>query len=311
MVLTLAALGAARAGPEGSREALDRLEELLELRVDGGELPASDVVPAVVVSLTPRYEETTAWFPTRGLEVLAGAFGASGLRLCEACMEPRAYAADGSLVYQAGPIGLDEVVRLDDLTRGDAEPARAAIWLDEQPGGVSIRIVDLRTGRLLYARNVDPMLVENANTERMYTLSEELERRARGESITQAFVDLALYPRQHVSLDWTDQWGATNANLSGVTISMVDPIVGIGAVHARRIEVLDTLIGAKLIVSVPTALVRIVDDTDVIDPLLTGVAFVRVPFGRSNYGAFASGSTNGAFGVGISLMNIRLLPVVP
>ena len=38
---------------------------------------------------------------------------------------------------------------------------------------------------------------------------------------------------------------------------------------------------------------------------------LRVPFGRSNYGALATVSTNGAFGFGLSLMNIHFLPVLP
>jgi hypothetical protein len=310
LVLTLLSL-AAHAGPDATREALDRLEEILELRIDEGLLSPGEVVPAILVHVEPRYEESQDWFAARSIEVLEGAFGTGNLRLCEACMAPRAFFGDGHLVYQTGPVGLDEVVRLDDQARGEAQPAKAAIWLDEHRGGVSIRIVDLRTARVLFAQNVDPTLVEHTNTQRMYTLSEELERRARGDSITQAFVDLSLYPRQHISLDWTEQWGETNANLSGVTISLIDPVVGIGACHYRRIELLDTLVGAKLIVSVPTALVRIVDDGDVIDPLLTGVALTRIPFGRSNYGAVLSVSTNGVFGVGISLMNISLLPVLP
>lgn len=299
------------AGPETTRESFDRLEEILELRKDGGELSANDVLPAILVSVKPRYEESQDWFATRSIEVFMNAFGADNLRLCEACMAPRAFVADGNLVYQTGPVGLDEIVRLDDQARGEAQPAKAAIWIDEHRGGLSVRIVDLRTARVLFAQNIDPLLVESANTARMYTLTEELERRARGDSLTQAFVDFALYPGQHISLDWTDQWGKTNANLSGVTISLIDPVVGIGAAHYRRLELLDILVGAKLIVSVPTALVRIVDNADVIDPLLTGVALTRVPFGRSNYGAILSVSTNGAVGVGISLMNISLLPVLP
>ena len=35
-----------------------------------------------------------------------------------------------TLTYQTGPIGLDEVVRLDEQSRGDAQPARSAIWID-------------------------------------------------------------------------------------------------------------------------------------------------------------------------------------
>ena len=38
---------------------------------------------------------------------------------------------------------------------------------------------------------------------------------------------------------------------------------------------------------------------------------MRIPFGRSNYGALLTASTNGQVGFGISLMNISLLPVLP
>ena len=228
-------------------------------------------------------------------------------------MAPRAFVDSGQMTLQTGPIGLDEVARLDDLYRGDAEPARAAIWVDEFRGGVSVRFVDLATGGVIFAQNVDPSLIEVKNTGRMYSLSEEMERRARGDSLTQAFVDIAVYPGQHVSFDWTDQWGPTNHNLSGVTLSLFDPVVGIGAVHYRCIDVLDATVGGKLILSLPTALVRAVDDsgTDVIDPIVTLVGVVRVPFGRSNYGALLSASTNGQIGLGISLMNISLVPVLP
>ncbi|MEZ4239900.1 MAG: hypothetical protein R3F59_27870 [Myxococcota bacterium] len=311
MVLMLALAAPASAGPDATRDAMDRLGEILELRIEDHQIDPEAVVPALLVSAEPRYEASTDWFTVRAIEVLQRAFGEESLRLCEACMAPRAFVDDGRITYQAGPIGLDEVARLDDQTRGKAARAKSAIWLDEQRGGVSVRIVDLATGRVIFAQNGDPFLIEQRNTARTYTLAEEYERRARGDSITQAFVDLVVYPKQHVSLDWTDQWGKTNANLTGITISLVDPVAGIGAVHYRRVPVLNALIGAKLVVSVPTALVRIVGDTDVIDPLLTGVALTRVPFGRSNYGAVLSVSTNGVFGVGLSLMNISLLPVIP
>ena len=305
--------GAAHADPAASRDALDRLEELLQLRLDDGRLSADDVLPAIVVSARPRYEASADWYTTGALEVLLHAFGDGGLRLCEACMAPRATVQDGVMAWQAGPIALDEVLRLDEQYRGDAAPARTAIWLDEQPGGVSVRIVDLRNARVVYAQNVDPNLVENDNTWRMYTLSEELERRARGDSITQAFVDFALYPGQHIALDWTDQWGATNRNLSGVTFTLFDPVVGIGANHYRCLQAFDILVGGQLVLSLPTAVVRAVGDTNanVIDPLVTAVGVMRVPFGRSNYGAVVTASTNGEIGMGISLMNISLVPVIP
>lgn len=315
MLLSLLA-SLAHAGPDATRDALDRLEELVELRLEDGTLAREDVLPLIVVSAKPRYEASGDWYGTSVLQALTGALGSSGVRVCEACMAPRAWVDDGRVTYQTGPIGLDEVIRLDEQTRGTGPAAHAAIWVDEHAGGVVARIVDLRTARVLWAQNIDPALIENDNTERIYTLSEELERRARGDSVTQAFVDIGLYPSQHVSLDWTDQWGKTNSNLSGLSISLFDPVVGIGATHARRIPVMNTLIGGKVLFSVPTALVRAVggdvgQDIEILDPLLTGTAFTRVPFGRSNYGFVASVSTNGRVALGISLMNINLLPVIP
>ena len=305
--------GSAWAGPATTRDSMERLEEILQLRIDDGRLLPEEVVPAIIVSTQPRYEGSVGWFSTRAIEVLERTFGNAGLRLCEACMAPRAYAEDGQMVYQTGPIGLDEVARLDEQTRGEAQPARSAIWVDEHRGGVSIKIVDLRTGRVLMAQNVDPNLVEYKNTQRMYSLAAEYERRARGDSLTQGFVDLTVFPGQHFSIDWTDQWGKTNANMSGFTLSIFDPIVGLGANHYRRIDFLNMLLGGKIILSVPTALVNIIGDVDtaLLDPTLTLVGVVRVPFGRSNYGAVLSVSTNGRAGIGISLMNISLLPVIP
>jgi len=312
LLLTLLYAPVANAGPGQTQGALDRAGELLELRLEDGRLSRDEVLPALIVSAEPRYVDSEAWFEGAAVGVLSEAFGSGGLRLCQACMVPRTVVERGQLVYQTGPISLDEVRRLDEQARGAATPARSAIWLDEAPGGVSLRVIDLNTARVLYAQNVDEALVEHANTRRVYTLSEELERRARGDSLTQAFVDIAVYPNQHISLDWTDQWGATNANLSGVSISFVDPMIGLGAVHYRRLPYYNILVGGKGLVSMPTALARTLSDTniDILDPIFTAVGVVRVPFGRSNYGAVITASSNGKLAIGVSLMNISLLPVL-
>lgn len=313
LTILLVLSGSAHAGSATTRDALDRLEELLALRVEDGRLAPEEMLPVLLVSAQPAYVETQPWYATRVIEVLQGAFGEGNLRVCEACMAPRAFVESGNLVYQTGPIGLDEVARLDEQGRGPSQAARAAVWVDEHAGGVAVRIVDLRTARVLFAQNVDPYLVEYANTQRMYSLAAELERRSRGDSLTQAFVDIGVYPGQHLSLDWTDQWGKTNANLSGFTLAIYDPVVGLGGCHYRRVDIANLLFGGKAILSLPTALVRAVgeNNVDVLDPLLTVVGVVRVPFGRSNYGAILTASTNGELALGISLMNISLLPVLP
>lgn len=318
-VAALALSFSALAGPEDSREALDRAQELLALRIESGALQIDQLSPAILVSARPRYVDSEGWYTNRAVEVLSATLGPGALRYCEACSAPRAWVGDGQLVYESGATGLEEVIRLDETLRGAAQPARAAVWLDEVRGGVALRVVDLDTGAVLLARNLDPTLVELKNTRRIYTLTEELERRARGDALTQGFFDAALYPSQHVSLDWTDQWGAYNENLSGLTISLIDPVLGLGACHYRRVPRTRALLGGQALVSVPTALVQGLSgalgedagDLDLFDPMVTLVGVARVPFGRANYGAVFTASTAGHLAVGISMMNTTLLPVLP
>lgn len=299
---------------ETSRDALLRLEEALTIGLEDHDLTMQELVPVIVVSAKPAFEETKAWYPTQALATLIHVFGKSGLRSCEACMAPRVRVEGGHLEERSTDADAAEITRFDEASRGRSEPAKTAIWLDETPSGVSLKIVDLKNSRIVYAENFDPGLVERATTRRNWTLSRELERRSRADSLTHTFIDVTLYPGQHVSLDWTEQWGATNANLSGVSLSIFDPVVGVGACYYRVIpEALNLSIGAKVLVSVPTALIQAFSRSgaQVLDPLLTAVLVVRLPIASSNYAVTATVSTNLRVGIGISLLNVSLLPFLP
>lgn len=284
------------------------------MRVEDGGLTLKELVPAIVVSVTPAFEETKAWYPNAALAALVRVFGSASLRSCEACMAPRLYVEQGQLEQLTTRLGTEEITRLDESARGSAAPARTAIWLDETVQGVSLRIIDLKNSRIVLAENFDPMLVEPTRTRRNFSLARELERRARGDSIAHTFFDVTMFPGQHVSLDWTEQWGDTNSNLSGVSVSLFDPVLGVGVAYYRVVpNALNIMVGAKVLMSVPTALVINItgEQQQLLDPLLTGVLLVRVPIANSNYGVTLSASTNGRVGVGFSLMNISLFPTLP
>lgn len=229
-------------------------------------------------------------------------------------MTPRLYVAHGRLEQNSTSPAVDELARLDEAMRGKSAPAVVAIWLDENESGVSLRIVDLRTSQILLAENFDPRLREMARTTRNFTLTRELERRARGEALTHTFIDAAVYPKQHFSFDFAEQWGPDNCNLSGLTVALYDPIGGVGGAYYRIIpQALNAMIGGQVTVSIPTAIASGISGNDVplFDPLITATLVIRFPIGSSNYGILATASTNGRFGVGISLMNFTLLPVLP
>jgi hypothetical protein len=314
LLVGLALPAEAQAQRDTTREALERLEELLASRLEDGALNTKEVLPALVVSLEPSFEESRTWYAAAGLATLTRAFGGEGLRVCEGCMAPRTFIGRERIEQSIGAISVEEIVRLDESLRGSASPARAAIWLNETASGVSLRIVDLSTSRIIAAENIDPLLKERARTTKNLTLTRELERRARGDSLTHTFVDFAMFPGQHASLDWTEQWGDTNTNLSGFTLSLYDPVLGVGGAYYRVIpEAFNLMLGGKVIMSVPTAIARSISkkSVNVVDPILSGVFALRVPIARSNYGVFLSASTNGRVGVGISLLNMSVLPVLP
>jgi len=297
-----------------SREALARVEETLTLRLEQGGIALKDVTPAIVVSVSPAFEESKAWYPTAALQTLVRVFGSAALRSCEACMASRLFVEEGRLEQFTTTLGTEEIIRLDENTRGKAPPARVAIWLDETLEGASLRIIDLHNSRIVFVQNFDPGLTALARTRRNFTLTEELERRARGDSLTHTFFDVTVYPGQHVSLDIAEQWGDTNANLAGLSLSAYDPVVGVGGAYYRVIpNALNLMVGAKVLLSVPTAIASGISGqpTQVLDPLLTGVFMVRMPIASSNYGVTFSASTNGRVGIGLSLMNITALPFLP
>ena len=305
---------AALAQRDSTRASLSRVEELMAMRLEDSGSTAKELSPAIVVSVRPAFEETRAWYPNAALSSLVRVFGSASLRSCEACMSPRTWVEEGRLEQVTTDLGTDEIVRLDERFRKDAPPARTAIWLDENAEGVSLRVIDLRNGRILVADNFDPMMTERARSYRTVTQTRELERRIRGDAITHTFVDMVMYPGQHFSLDWSEQWGDTNANLSGLSMSLFDPVLGVGGSYVRAVpSARNILVGGKVLMSLPSAAVSSVtgENTEVVDPILTGVFVLRVPISRSNYGVSFTASTNGRVGIGISLLNSSILPFLP
>lgn len=311
LVLALVASSTAQAQREATRDALDRLEDVLAPAVDGGALDG--VAPIIVVGARPAFEATRAWFPTAAVVAFGAAVGNAKLRACEACMQPRAQAQDGAFVYSSGALSIAEIVAIDADTRGAAPPAAAAAWIDETNDGISVRVVSLRTGQILFAQNIDGRLIELKRTGQVYRFTDDVERRLRGESLTHVWIDLGLLPGQHISMDVVDQFGANNLDMAGITASLFDPLVGVGGVYYRVIpEAFNITIGVQGLVSIPTAIGNAFGvDGEVIDPLFTGVAVIRWPIPQTSYAVLATASTNGVVTVGVTLLNMNFLPVLP
>ncbi|MFZ9886686.1 MAG: hypothetical protein ACO3JL_04200 [Myxococcota bacterium] len=297
--------------------ALERFEERLAPLVEEGAL--SDITPVLLASAQPAFEETRAWYPTAAAAVVVRLFGDGGVRLCEACMNPEVNAIGQRLELRAGPPSTAELLALDARVRGAGAPARAALFVDETPGGIAIKVVSLENGAVLYAANLDRNLSAQERSGVNHNYSLELDRRLRGDSLTHVLFDGAVYPNQHLSLDVLDQFGDRGQHLAGVTMTAIEPVIGVGASYQYVFQdVLNVSLGGKLAVSVPTAALNAIttavgseEPVQLLDPLLTGIFTVRVPIPSTNFAVFAMATTNLRFGVGLTLLNTTLLPVLP
>lgn len=311
VLVALLASSSSRAQRGETSDALERLRDVLEPVVQDGIL--TGVSPIIVVSARPAFESTRAWFPTAAVVALGDAVGRANLRACEACMNPRATMRDGAMVYASGTLSLAEIMAIDTDMRGAAAPAMAAAWIDETDGGVALRIISLSTGRILFAENLDGQLKSRERTARTFRFTDDQERRLRGESLTHVAIDIGLLPGQHLSLDILDQFGDRNLDLAGVSVSVVDPFLGVGGAYYRVFpEAFNLTVGAQALIAIPTAAGNALGlEGELIDPLLTGVIVIRWPIPHSGFGVLATASTNGTLTLGVSLLNVSFLPVLP
>ncbi len=318
VVLAFCAAPDAHAQRAETEQGLARFEETLQPKVDEGELSARGVGPVLVVGAKSAYESTRSWFPAAALQSTVRVFGGRNVRLCEACMGARVRSEGRRLEYNTA-LTLSDVARLDADIRGQGAPAKSALWFEETPGGVAVRLVNIANGQILFAGNFDGAQTERVRSAEVYNLSTELGRRLRGDSLTHVIIDIGLVPNQHINLDVSEQFGPYNLNLAGLTLSAIDPVVGLGIHYYRVIPLLwDFTIGVQLIASVPTAVATAISSglgegpvDGLIDPLLTGVLVARFPIPQTNFGVLATASTNFQFTVGISLLNVSFLPFLP
>jgi hypothetical protein len=312
LLLTALMSNVAMAQRGSTSDALERMKEAMRASLEDGALQG--LTPVMLVSARPAFEDTRTWFPAAAVAATIEIFGQQNVRVCEACMNPRVTYAGGRLDYNSTTVSTAEAVELDRQSRGAGAAARAAIWLDETPGGVAVRITSLDNDLILFAGNFDGGQLEKKNTGANFSATADLERRLRGDSLTHVFIDAALYPGQHFSADVVDQFGDRNLNLAGLTVSAWDPLLGVGACYYRIIpEAFNLTVGAQVIASLPTVVASAItnDNTQLIDPPLTGVLVVRWPIFDTNYAILGTASTNGRVGLGITLMNFTLLPVLP
>ncbi|MCX6131646.1 MAG: hypothetical protein NTX25_21615 [Proteobacteria bacterium] len=176
---------------------------------------------------------------------------------------------------------------------------------------LSIRMVVLNSGELIFASTIDSKVEWSSRSMRNFTDSRLRERQVRGEAIIHRHIDLGLLPlggAPHIGWSIMQQWGSSNQYLSGISISLSNPLLGIGVNWFKVFPRLNnSLIGFKVLGSIPELLTKSLSKGSgssglTGDQALTVLGMIKYPlFGQpEQFYLNAYVSSGGSIGFGLS-----------
>jgi len=278
--------------------------------------PNVSITPILIAPPQAYWQESKEDFAPAVMESLSHVFKNSGDMIqCALCYENRVYLTnDNRMVTQTGELGIADLARLRQNPAYKA--AKSVMTIEETPSGISVRVVSVDDGRILYAGVADSTKTLS-DAEAPLRLARELDRRARGEALSYVNFDIGFWPDATVQLKFLEQWGSRNQHMSGFVISGFNPTGALGVNYTYMLPWFDRHMTASATgfyklqsmfsnnngnSDTSTSSTGRNSDASVVGELKVGYAF------SGSYGMFVSGNTDGFVSIGISLMNPVLFP---
>ena len=221
------------------------------------------------------------------------------LMVCEVCLNPEMQPGSG-LYYRYGQVSLEDV---RNAYRDIERKPIAALWVSYNKGMLSYRIVSLETGHVIYSENIHENMDWNGRSIRNFSKSRMAERVGRHEAIYHHQWDLGLYPGFHLGYSFLNQWGQHNDYLSGLTMSVAGPLLGLGVAFFKVIDSpAHPLVGVKLMVNLPEAAGSALSNESSGGEALVGQFIAKYPFPGNMGGLLGIGliNTDGTVALGVS-----------
>lgn len=271
--------------------------------------PNVTITPVLIAPPSPYWQESKDDFQAAVMETLSHVFTNPGdMIVCSQCSESRVYmSGDHRSVMQNGEISLSDLARLRQYPAYAA--AKSLLIIRETPSGVSVRVIAVDDGRILYAGLADSTRTL-ADAEPPMRLARELDRRQRGEALNYINIDLGVYPTALVQLKFLEQWGSRNQHMSGFALSAYNPNGALGINYSYMLPFWE-----RRLVAAATGFYKLESmfqqksgqDENGNSAAIVGQLMVTYAISGS-YGAFITGNTDGKFSVGVTLMNPILFP---
>lgn len=310
ILLTLGLIGGCPQGfallPQTGRD-FDQLRDILREHLEADSDLKARVTPTLLATPVHHWYESRQDFASQATAMIKSILKEpNDVILCGDCNLWRLNIATGERLHmQNGELALGELTILKSQQKYGQ--AKSLTVIRETPSGIELKVVELDDGRILLSALADGN--SDLDTQKPWLrYTKERSRRLRGEGLTYGMVNLGVYPKPLVQFEFIEQWGAQNQHLSGVGISLINPVAALGAVYHylwhsnKKIH-----FSGALYLPLAETLVPDQDQGPVGRFVLQGMA--QYNFSKSH--AFGlSISTQGVVSLGIVFQDILLLPII-
>lgn len=289
---------------------LSILEDTLKSRLeDEGGLKKA-IFPMLLATPVHHWAESKADFTAAVTKVMTRVAGAADAIIsCTDCDTWRLnVSAKNQLEIHNGELSLTELASLRKIPKYGEAHSMALVR--ETPSGVEMKVISIDDGRILFYTLADSS--KNLDDATPYlNYARERDRRLNGESLSYVFINMGLYPEGLFQLEFVEQWGDRNQHISGIGLSLFNPVFALGAVYHYMIPSIKRLhVSGALYYPLQNALADAAGGQDnALSDSFVGQAMIQYAFANS-YAVFASVNSEGSLSLGFNFYNPLFMPFV-
>jgi len=214
-------------------------------------------------------------------------------------------ATNNQLQINNGELSLSELSFLRKMPKyGEA---RSVAFVRETPSGVEMKLISIEDGRILFYNLADSSRTLDNETPYL-NYARERDRRLNEEALSYVFINMGLWPQGLFQIEFVEQWGDRNQHISGVGLSLFNPMFSLGAVYHYMFPNIKRMhVSGALYYPLQNALADAAGNSE--NPANSFVGQVMIQYAIANsYAVFASASSEGTLSLGFNFYNPLFLP---
>lgn len=288
---------------------LNILEDAIRTRLEDESGLSKAMFPMLLATPLHHWKESRADFAAGVTKTLTSVAGPENpIIACTDCDAWRVNVSRSShLQIHNGELSLSELAGLRSVPKyGEA---RSMAVVRETPAGVEMKVISIEDGRILFYALADSS--RNLDDATPYlNYARERDRRLNAESLSYVFVNMGVYPDGLFQLEFVEQWGSYNQHISGIGLSLFNPVFSLGVVYHYMFPRLKRLhLSGALYYPLQNALADAASEDEELADSFVGQAMIQYAFANS-YAVFASVNSEGTLSLGMNFYNPLFLPFV-